>query len=165
MLRRSLILLLAVFLDILLSLIDMPFHGPNFTLMTLVARTIHGFDYATAFLAFGVGFLFDAWLLDIFGGHAITWLLTLLLISRIARFFNSDQISAHLALGSMASFVAGFIQFILWSSIYRKGIPLSAVSSQLIVIAAIDALALAILYRLLYRIPSRQTGFLVEAHR
>ncbi len=61
MLRRSSILLLVVVLDILWGLAaGGRFVLPHFTLMYLVARTIHGFDYTTPLCAFALGFMVDA---------------------------------------------------------------------------------------------------------
>ncbi len=162
MLRRSLVLLFAVLFDICMAMIDRPFGGPHATLMALVARSIYNFDYSTPFLAFSIGFLFDAWHLDIFGGHAVTWLLTLFLITRVTRFFNSEQISAHLVLGFAASLVASFVHFIVWSSVYRTGTPLAAIFSQLIVTAMIDAVVLALLYRAIYSTSGRRKGMFTE---
>ena len=167
MLRRSLILLIVILLDVLWGLAaGGRFAVPHLTLMYLVARTIHGFDYTTPLCAFPLAFMFDSWRLDVFGGHAVTWLLTLLVVAHVVRFFYANQISTHLVLGFGSSLLAGFIEFVLWSSWYRPGTPLSGVTAPLLRSAVIDAVVLAALYRLSYGQPARRpAGMLWESNR
>lgn len=165
MLQRSLLLVLAVYLDIIWSLVDGRHVMPQATLMYFVARTIHEYDYATPLLAFGTAFLMDAWHLDIFGGRSVSWLLVLLLVSYAAKSLSRGHISALFLIGFFASFFARFIQFVLWSTQFRTGTLLSTVTSSLAAGAVIDSIILVLLYRFAYEEPVRKTGFSMRVAR
>lgn len=165
MLRRNLFLITLLVIEIAWSQIASPLWVPRLVLMYLVGRTIYSFDYPTPFLAFVVAFMMDTWSLDVFGERAVAWLIAILVVSSIIRFFNAHHISTHLMLGFISSITAGFVHFIIWNTIFRSGTLLADVFPSMLVCGIMDGLALAIIYRFAFSPTEKRPGMFVEVYR
>ena len=131
---------------------------PQFIALWLLCESVRHDDYQVPTLAFLAGIAWDASLHGILGGHAVIWLLLVLLARRMMTIMWFDYLASQIFLAILASILLRAAESVIWLSRWPVDVAQTSIFGDAVAGIVLDGLFFPIIWRL-RRSPERRSMF------